>query len=127
MDWTRFIDPNQEWLASERRETEFPSYLRKLLIEVAEAARLELNPTDHLGDRSLGCHLLASIAGWSEARRDYWLSAAPSDDEFKSALSSIARLAHHAIGNVSMDPKTIQAYIWVLSEYAPMCWAFLRN
>jgi hypothetical protein len=118
LDWTRFIDPEPGWLAKERQRAGFLPNLRDSLLEVVRAARLELDPTVQLGERSLGCHLLTNIAAWPSVRRDYWLSGAPSDDEFRCAISSIARLVHHIIGGVPMEARTIQAYIWVLSEYA---------
>lgn len=118
LDWTQFIDADREWIARKRGDPGFASDLRTLLSQLVKAARLELNVGAQLNERTLGCHLLAQLAGWPKARKNYWLSSAPSDDELQCALSSIARLVHNVIGGVPMDRETIQAYIWVLSEYA---------
>jgi hypothetical protein len=64
------------------------------------------------------CFFLASALLLDKKQEDYWLSAAPSDEDVASSLGHVATVAHHLLGGLPIDEPTIRGISWLLFEYA---------
>lgn len=82
------------------------------------AAVTRIQPEDDLSHKSLGVFFLTQALALSDVRERFWCSGAPSDEEMGEALFSISRLAHYLLADFPLDQRTIEALIWLLSEYA---------
>lgn len=81
--------------------------------------RRSVDPGTNFLPHGLRCYVLTQHAdSWLKERMAFWGSEAASCEELADAISSMAMVTHYVVGAMPLDEKTIDAMVWLLSEYA---------